>query len=364
MWEELAQLAAELIAAYGVQALLAFLVDRGILPQSVLGETGQPAQEHQPYAIEESVQFIQERLLVGPQSLSGLLDAIHNVTRDVNAHTDQVVGNVQVTWPPDPPSWYTAPPALDGVPDAVWNWLLPSANVNAWIGLAQAYFGAWNVGQAALPYPADPRWGFYVGTGPAEGTRGPAVLVYPTPDWAGVLADDTVLSWLQRTDTSGLVWTDSGRGLGAWATLYDSLSNAVGQVVPLFTEETFDSLRPAPPSPPSILVPPIWPGAANVTLGTLYDLAKTATISEPMDGVLVVISGFPNYSYKYQYDDIPSYRHIGGLSFFDDQGHSETYQGLGFASAIYTPRTMRRAAGVRYFTDHSPVGTIQPWTII
>lgn len=110
-------------------------------------------------------------------------------------------------------------------------------------------------------------------------------------------------------------------------------------------------------------VPPIWPGAELVTFGESYDLSTTAVITAPMDGVLVNITGTDPGTSFFQYQGMRAWRHIGGLTFFQEGGYCETHQALGFASAIYSPKEMVRASGVRLFLGHGPQGTIRPWTI-
>lgn len=113
-----------------------------------------------------------------------------------------------------------------------------------------------------------------------------------------------------------------------------------------------------------VRVPPIWPGAENVQLGAAYDLSTTAVVTEPMDGVLVDITGTDPGTSFFQYQGMRAWRHIGGLTFFQEGGYCETHQALGFSSAIYVPKTMHRASGVRLFLGHGPQGTLRPWTIL
>lgn len=112
-----------------------------------------------------------------------------------------------------------------------------------------------------------------------------------------------------------------------------------------------------------VRVPPIWPGAESVTLGASYDLSTTAVVTEPMDGVLVNITGTDPGTSFFQYQGMRAWRHIGGLTFFQEGGYCETHQALGFSSAIYVPKSMVRASGVRLFLGHGPQGTLRPWTI-
>lgn len=109
--------------------------------------------------------------------------------------------------------------------------------------------------------------------------------------------------------------------------------------------------------------PPVWPGLAAATLGTPVALSTGLTITDVMDGVIVNLSGVPARSNFWQFDDKPSYRNLGALSFFNDDGEQEVVQVLGFEQQIYTPKTMQHAAGVKLRTSPGVSGTLTPWTI-
>lgn len=113
----------------------------------------------------------------------------------------------------------------------------------------------------------------------------------------------------------------------------------------------------------TLRLPPIWPGLAHVTLGPVADLATTTLIEGPMHGVVVQITATePGTSY-FRYDGVTAWRHVGGLAFYGDGGQSETHQALGFGEAIYVPKTLAVAQGVRFYKSHLPRGTVRPWTI-
>jgi hypothetical protein len=80
-----------------------------------------------------------------------------------------------------------------------------------------------------------------------------------------------------------------------------------------------------------------------------------------MDGILVAISAVAAKQMYYTYDDQRAYRHIGAFSFFSDNAEQEAWQSLGFVSAVYCPRFMTRAAGVKIMTAEGTVGTVTPW---
>lgn len=112
-----------------------------------------------------------------------------------------------------------------------------------------------------------------------------------------------------------------------------------------------------------IKAPPHWPGHANVTFGAPHDLATTTLVEGPMHGVLIEITATEPGTSFMQYDGVKAWRHVGGLAFYTDDGQMETYQALGFATAVYVPKTMSIAQGCKLFKSHLPRGTITPWTI-
>ena len=108
---------------------------------------------------------------------------------------------------------------------------------------------------------------------------------------------------------------------------------------------------------------PVWPGVANATLGQSVALGPGVTIEAPMDGVIIAITGYRTSEGYWTFDDTRSLRNAGGLAFYDDAGHVESHQNLGFTSAIYSPKGMRRAAGVKIRCAAQIAGTATPWTI-
>jgi len=113
----------------------------------------------------------------------------------------------------------------------------------------------------------------------------------------------------------------------------------------------------------SVNAPPVWPGIDGVTLGDPVALASQLTIDEPMDGCLVDVTGVDGGVAFYTYGGVKAYRNVGALCFLTDQGDLEDWQLLGREHAIYTPRTMTHAAGLKLFTGHGLVGTVTPWTV-
>jgi len=184
------------------------------------------------------------------------------------------------------------------------------------------------------------------------------------PNWSDMLAGESMLDWLNRTDTDRTWFLDPSNGtpiarLGpAETTEYDFWLR------PNFTQQQYEAERNrATDTERTPLVPPVWPGADNVTLGTPVALAPGVTIEEGMDGVIVHITAVDPKQMFFTYDDVKAYRHIGALAFFSDEGDLEMWQTLGFVDAVYTPRSLEHAAGVKLMTPGGTEGTVTPWVI-
>jgi len=148
-------------------------------------------------------------------------------------------------------------------------------------------------------------------------------------------------------------------------TSLDGVLHEIGDLVTLVTDKAALVLE-AIEALADLLGPsgaPVWPGAAEATLGQSQAISSGVTITAPMDGVIIAITGYRTAAGYYTFDDIRSLRNAGSLSFFDDSGHQEPHQHLGFTSAIYSPKGMRRAAGVKIRAEAQITGTVTPWTI-
>lgn len=139
--------------------------------------------------------------------------------------------------------------------------------------------------------------------------------------------------------------------VGLAATLLE-LGGAIAQILEL--------LQALPTTSPTVGAP-AWPGLALVTLGESVPLAAGLTITTPMHGVLVEVTGAAAKQMFYTYDDARAYRHIGALAFATDRGDLENWQALGFTSAIYCPRLMSEAGAVKVMSAPGTVGTVTPW---
>jgi hypothetical protein len=174
-------------------------------------------------------------------------------------------------------------------------------------------------------------------------------------DWTTLPTYSTLLDFLEDQLGYQGDWQDNGAG-----EYYLDGQQYAGRSGPrvwcTFTVSDFAKLKARAGAP-------VWPGLANVTLGTPVAIDRGVTITEPMDGVLIAITSVDPKQMFYTYDDVKAYRHTGALAFFSDNGDLEPWQQLGFTSAVYCPRQLSRAAGVKLMSPALTVGTITPWVV-
>jgi hypothetical protein len=115
-----------------------------------------------------------------------------------------------------------------------------------------------------------------------------------------------------------------------------------------------------PPEPP-VLVPPVWPGAGTVTLGTPVALADQLVVEGPLHGVLVAVTVPPQHLGSYHVGGVVLDYGVGRVAFETDAGDLEPWQYLGFRDALYCPRTMTSAARARFQVLGAAGGTVTPW---
>ena len=82
-----------------------------------------------------------------------------------------------------------------------------------------------------------------------------------------------------------------------------------------------------------------------------------------MDGVIVQVDTVPDSTSFFNFDGNPSYRYLGALAFYDNDGEYEAPQNLGFKFAVYCPKAMSLADGVSVRVKDGVTGTMTPWTI-
>lgn len=183
----------------------------------------------------------------------------------------------------------------------------------------------------------------------------PAVL-----DASSILSTDaSILAWANRTGHGPNGWTNTAFRSSTVPMQLDQNRADVKWIITM-TPAQFAAFQVVPKAPH---IPPVWPGLGKATFLTPHALLDQLTITAPMDGISIAIASAPTRLSFFQFDDLRSYRNLGAISFFSDNGDQEPAQTMGFDEAIYTPRTMVRAGGVKIRVTGGVVGTIFPWTI-
>lgn len=131
-----------LIVEFGLNYVLQQLVDKGILPASVLAQA-ETAQEHEPFVIEDNVQHIVQRLDVGMSSLDNIANNARNTANSI-AGIQATLANLATQVANIPSA-----PGSDANAEAVW--LYPNNGVDTTMGQHMAYFEYFmaNVGELA-----------------------------------------------------------------------------------------------------------------------------------------------------------------------------------------------------------------------
>lgn len=158
--------------------------------------------------------------------------------------------------------------------------------------------------------------------------------------------DATLLDFLQRIEPT---WTWNQLGDGTyWANLPGTSGGALMYCTLTPGEFTWYKATNGG-TLPTTLVPPVFPGLANVTYGSTQSMdAPNGSLSGPADGYKIVIDAVPSWAGKFDFGVVQSWRNVGAIAFVDDEGVSEPPQTLGITPAIYVPRSMAHSVGAYY----------------
>jgi hypothetical protein len=175
------------------------------------------------------------------------------------------------------------------------------------------------------------------------------------PDFTQLLADDTMLSFMQRTQPSA-GWTGQGpsgtpQTAIAWIYLY-------GSPMGVWWRTAFD--LPAIPLPKGA---PIWPGLAGVTLLEPTVLTETGIVTTSMEGILLTVDSGPGGAGQWGVGDFRSYYRAGYVVFLDADGHADTTQFVGPDDNVFAPKGMATAASVVIGLNKATQITVTPWIL-
>jgi len=335
------------------------------ITQAIRGAIGLVALESSLTKIGDQVALLYQFVVDPPTGANGMRVRLNEITNQITAEQAAILaaiaalpdGTSPVVLPTTPPTGYGAPTAND-----VWDFEIGPDGL-----LAQDLL--YQTGHLAQSSIAS--GGLIVGSSDYFRLSGAELAAIPfrpiesSPpkiSAANILVDDTRATWLDRE------WAVTGGWLLDASTdlYYYVVSPTVSSVrwVCLVDQEWFLRLLAVSAGvPTSLVLPPVWPGLDAVTLGTPVALATGVSIGVPCDGVIVSVSAAPEKQGYFTFSDLLSYRNIGALTFVDDNGQAELSQVLGFTEAVYCPRTMRHAAGVKLRTAVGVEGTVTPWTL-
>lgn len=188
-----------------------------------------------------------------------------------------------------------------------------------------------------------------------------AIAAIPGVDLSGITAK---LDLIQPTNGNSIdtILTNLATTDGVVDTAAASLASMRGQEL-LTLQDILDAIALIQPGTPTNAGAPVWPGIAGVTLGTPASLTNGARIEGEMDGVIVAVTTPPTRTGLYQIGTGMYDYGVGRISFESDNGELETWQYLGFRAALFTPKTMVRAAAVHLQVLGGAEGTITPWVV-
>lgn len=336
------------------------------LVQQVLGFVSTAAQEHTAYAIETIASNAANTVNSPTFGNAALLTKLIAVQADLDASVASLTLQiVHLTDGATPVSLPSAPAGYGGLDAgdtaiAVWNvsdsgWATGTMGDDL-LKIQQNVFGLSRLNAQIQQLAPD----FYL-TGPFDLPSGSIASDAPVAILLNVLAGDTALSYLEREDPAHFWISDSTFGGHTWA-----IASPETQFIWIFrfSDAEFPGvvrniLNVSTPTGPGF-----WPGLAKVTLGTPVALSVGLTITTPMNGVIVTLTAEPAKSGFFTFDDVLSWRNLGAISFFSDNGDQEPPQSLGFTSEVYAPTAMSLAAGVKVRTVGGVTGTVTPWVAV
>lgn len=290
--------------------------------------------------------------------LNSLITTTDDIVTLLNDLSTLVGGGRVVNLPTTPPAGYGGASAGDTA-DAVWNHANYAGYAMGDTMRSLVYF--FDGMNANLAWPSPSGGPFVISANVGAFNAEPWGH---NPDYgldSILVTDATVGDWLNRVAGWGETWSLDPDSL-YWRTF--GLGNPANNTSWYCTlsEVQFAWIK-AQLAGTTVLVPPIWPGIANVTLGTAVPFSgSTLSVAGPMDGVIVTITSVNQPLPHYSYGTAVAWGKLGGLTFVDDNGDAEEYQLFGFVDAIYCPRSMVQADSCQIRNVSGIVGTVTPWT--
>lgn len=115
--------------------------------------------------------------------------------------------------------------------------------------------------------------------------------------------------------------------------------------------------------PPPVVPPqaPVWPGLANVTLGSSTPLSDGLELAGPMHGLLLTVTGTPPNAGRYLFGAVKSYTHVGAVMFKADNDHWERPESIGIEAHILAPKGLESADAAILRVNPGFTGTVRTW---
>lgn len=317
----------------------------------------------------------------GPDTFSG-----HDpVNQQSNISAEGIVNSipaVEIEWPVEAPAWYTDPPTIDyeQIASDVWGYTLPINYLDGqeWGPMAETALRAITEylqlvqGFDGYAVPGNPHFRYItkdIQSGNAwvgDWTTTVIAASVPVLDLTLVQEGDTVYSFLTREypaydwqqdgpyniPNAGVVWLGTSPGTYFFrCTLTDADLAVASNLTTIINNTTTIEGGNAP----------LWPGVANVILGEPVALTSQLHLEGELDGVVVSITTPPSGTGLRQIGGALYDYGVGEVAFETDRGDLEPWQYLGFRAAVFIPKTMERAAGVRFRVLAGAEGTVRPW---
>jgi hypothetical protein len=108
----------------------------------------------------------------------------------------------------------------------------------------------------------------------------------------------------------------------------------------------------------------VWPGLANVVLGTPVALDQGVHVDGPMHGALLDITDMERLIPFGTMGDFHTFRNLGRFAFTNDDGWQEDWTGVPSLHAQLMPKQMSSAGGLDLSFYTGVTGSVTPFTIV
>jgi hypothetical protein len=326
------------------------------------------AVEAAPYDIEQKVTGIIGRMPDPDLTLTVLLNAINAVRLDTAsphlATTTDILAAVQgvstdVLAAIGALNIPAPAPSVGDITDGVWGKVDPtSGDIEKKYG--EEIFSPWQLSQSyasELMIAVRDATNFLVEFTENPGGMSLDYTQVPAPDWQAIAPRDTRLSWLMREEPN-FTWGYASQGDAIVGYTNDPTAVAHRWTLNL-SERQFELLRP----PAARRTAPVWPGIANVTLGTPVDIDTAFESIEPCDGVLYEITTWPAYENTYDWGLTAQFPRAAYISFTSDNGDQCDVQPLTWPAGVMMVKDMASAVGFLGRARSGVIGSVTPFVI-